>query len=162
MYRERTSAALRIPSDEEGLALNDIRPVHGRRETRGKRAAWTYTCHIGAYGVLTSIAFAVDTTAARRAATENNFIAKLDCEEGPGGWEWEQTLEEFPVSDIYVTPVNLRTSDNKDPGHRAQNCHWSLMDALTFPARPMNRRRQRPGRSSGWYRNNDRICRLLF
>ena len=45
LYQERTSAALRIPGNEERLTLNDIRPVHGRAATRGKRAAWTYTGH---------------------------------------------------------------------------------------------------------------------
>jgi len=37
----------------------------------------------GAYGVLTTKAFAVDAMAARRAATENNFMAVLE-DEGSG------------------------------------------------------------------------------
>jgi hypothetical protein len=42
--------------------------------------------YTGAYGVLTTNAFAVDATAARRAATENNFIAAL-YDDGSDEWE---------------------------------------------------------------------------
>jgi len=61
--------------------------VHGRATIRGKRGARTCAGHTGAYGVLTMKALALDATAARRAATENNFIAGLY----DGGFdEWER------------------------------------------------------------------------
>jgi len=60
--------------------------VHGRATTRGKRAARTCTEHTGTYGVLIVRALAVDATAARRAATENDFIAGL-YDEGFDEWE---------------------------------------------------------------------------
>ena len=43
---------------------------------RDKRAEWAYTEHTRTYGVLIIKAFTVDTTAVRRAATENNFILR--------------------------------------------------------------------------------------
>jgi hypothetical protein len=70
--------------------------------------------HTGAYGVLTVSAFATDTMAVRRAATENDFIAVLRDDE----WEGTKTLEKFPGGGvIYITSANHRTNNIRDPGH---------------------------------------------
>ena len=73
-YGELTGAALRIPSNEERLACNDVRPGV---ELKVNARSWTQVRRRGAYGVFTMIALTVDTTAARRVAIENNFIAAL-------------------------------------------------------------------------------------
>ena len=117
LYQERTRAALRIPSNEERLTLNDVHPVHGRAATRGKRAAWTYTGYTRAYGVLTSKAFAVDATAVRRAATENNFIATLydGGVRRVGGRQILSGLQSRSSIYLFTTPANLRSDSTRDP-----------------------------------------------
>jgi len=67
---------------------------------------------IGAYGVLTIKAFAVDAMTVKRAATENNFIVGLEDEgRGRGG----RTPTDFPPGGIYCASANLRSNNNRDP-----------------------------------------------
>jgi hypothetical protein len=111
-HRELTGAALWIPGNEEGLALNDIRAGHRCAEARNKRSR-DLRGPYGAYGVPMVKACAVDATAARRVATENNFIAALYDE-----WsdQWGPRLLRRYLSS-YVTSANLRSDNSQDPGH---------------------------------------------
>jgi len=59
--------------------------------------------------VLTIKAFAVDATAVRRAATENNFIAML-YDVGFDEWEGEQTLSGLAVTQyLFISTPSLNS-----------------------------------------------------
>ena len=76
--------------------------------------------------MLTTRAFAVDTTAARTVATENNFIAALY-----GGGRENEVWRDARQGGIYFASANLRSQlpRPRTPGVKTV-CPWCLMRTL--------------------------------